>query len=183
MIAKATAWPGIALRLADDADRFILQIWPHAYRIALSILRDRGLAEDAAQEACAIVYRAVWKLRASAAFNVWFYRIVIRTALSMRKKRDRFGDESEAEPIASDGAAASVMRVDVMRALAQATRFAGGPRGCRAATGLRNRYPRSSPSAACVLASALTLVPRPRGDLVARIATPAPTPAPDPGVS
>src|SRR6185437_10237666 len=65
-------------------EALIEHVWPHAYRIALGVLHDRSLAEDAAQEACAIVYREIRKLRSVQAFGVWFYRIVVRETLSVR---------------------------------------------------------------------------------------------------
>ncbi|HEY5258394.1 MAG TPA: sigma-70 family RNA polymerase sigma factor [Candidatus Baltobacteraceae bacterium] len=68
---------------AADLDRLIEAAWPHAFRIALSIVRDRALAEDVAQEACAIVFRRVGRLRSVEAFGVWFYRIVLHEALAL----------------------------------------------------------------------------------------------------
>lgn len=54
--------------------------WPDGYRIARSILRDRQLAEDAAQEACARVVTGIALLREPVAFQIWFYRLVTREA-------------------------------------------------------------------------------------------------------
>jgi len=68
-------------------DRVIVACWPHAYRIAAAILRSREAAEDAAQEACAVLYRNVVRLRVPAAFNTWFYRIVVRQATLLQRKR------------------------------------------------------------------------------------------------
>ncbi|MGC1757967.1 MAG: sigma-70 family RNA polymerase sigma factor, partial [Candidatus Cybelea sp.] len=109
MIAESAPWPGARLRgdvhtlfrEASDAEvaSFIQAIWPQAYRVAFSVLRDHGLAEDAAQEACAIILDAMPKLRAPQAFNVWLYRIVVRTALSIGKKQRR--DEQFALEIAA----------------------------------------------------------------------------------
>jgi RNA polymerase sigma-70 factor (ECF subfamily) len=71
---------------AGAADRLVAAAWPHAFRIAYSIVRDHANAEDAAQEACAIVYQQVRRLRAAEAFRVWFYRIVMRQATRMERK-------------------------------------------------------------------------------------------------
>jgi len=65
----------------EALERLLEAIWPDAYRIAYSIVRERAAAEDAAQEACAIVYRKIATLRSAAAFRVWLYRIVTREAL------------------------------------------------------------------------------------------------------
>lgn len=130
MVAQSTPWPGVRLRIgvyglareASDAevDSFIRAIWPQAYRVAFSVLRDHGLAEDAAQEACAIILRAMPKLRASQAFNVWLYRIVVRTALSIGKKQRR-AEQGALEITVSTGPAESLVKIDVMRALDRLT--------------------------------------------------------------
>ena len=61
-------------------------LWPHLYRLARSILRDHGLAQDAAQEACAQIYSALPKLRSTEAFNAWVYRILTREAARIGKR-------------------------------------------------------------------------------------------------
>lgn len=100
---------------AGAVERLVAAAWPHAFRIAYSFVRDRGLAEDAAQEACAIVYRKVSQLRDAAAFRVWFYRLAMRQAMRLERKAQLTRIFSpEAIP---DNADASVSRVDVLRAL------------------------------------------------------------------
>ena len=64
----------------------VVAIWPGCFRLAASVLGDRSLAEDAAQEACAIVYRKVRGLRNADAFDAWLYRIVMREAAKIRRK-------------------------------------------------------------------------------------------------
>jgi RNA polymerase sigma-70 factor (ECF subfamily) len=103
-----------------ETDRLIASLWPHAYRIALSIVRDRGLAEDAAQEACAVVYREARRLRAPEAFGVWFYRIVVRRAMAIRKRESSFQKTFAIEEHASVSSD-DELRMDVSRALAQLT--------------------------------------------------------------
>ncbi|HEY6485094.1 MAG TPA: sigma-70 family RNA polymerase sigma factor [Candidatus Cybelea sp.] len=130
MVSRSAPWPAVGLRTdpyglgreASDAevDGFIRAIWPQAYRVAFSVLRDHGLAEDAAQEACAVILDAMPKLRASQAFNVWLYRIVVRTALSIGKKQrraERFTIEATATAEPSEG----LVRIDVLRALDRLT--------------------------------------------------------------
>jgi RNA polymerase sigma-70 factor (ECF subfamily) len=109
-----------AARTGDALQReaLIREIWPHAFRIALTVLHDRALAEDAAQEACAIVYARVGSLRDSAAFTVWFYRIVVREASAVRRTAQRplngvaYRDRSQAVE-------GLIVRLDVAAALAK----------------------------------------------------------------
>jgi len=100
---------------AGDADRLIRAVWPRAYRIALSVLGEPTLAEDAAQEACAILFRSIKNLRATAAFSVWFYRIVVREARACERRSRPAADEAasfESEEIDS-----SLRRIDLLAAL------------------------------------------------------------------
>ncbi|HEY2475300.1 MAG TPA: sigma-70 family RNA polymerase sigma factor [Candidatus Cybelea sp.] len=130
MIAESAPWPGVKLRTdahrlfreaADgEIDGFIRAIWPQAYRVAFSVLRDHGLAEDAAQEACARILDAMPKLRAPQAFNVWLYRIVVRAALSIGKKQRR-AEEVALEVTAPSELAESLVKIDLMRALDRLT--------------------------------------------------------------
>ena len=68
-------------------DALIEQVWPDAYRLSFAILRDRGLAEDAAQEACATIARRLDSLRVSSSFSAWSCRIVARHALGVARRR------------------------------------------------------------------------------------------------
>jgi RNA polymerase sigma-70 factor (ECF subfamily) len=101
---------------SNDADELIRAVWPRAYGIALSILRNHSLAEDAAQESCAMLFRYIRRLRSTAAFNTWFYRIVVRQAVAIEKRSVR-------EPLGSEPAIAGdlddlLVRVDILHALA-----------------------------------------------------------------
>jgi RNA polymerase sigma-70 factor (ECF subfamily) len=69
----------------DGMERLLAALWPHAYRIARSITQNAAAAEDAAQEACAIVYREIASLRSADAFRAWCYRIVAREAMRAAK--------------------------------------------------------------------------------------------------
>ncbi|HEY1428142.1 MAG TPA: sigma-70 family RNA polymerase sigma factor, partial [Candidatus Tumulicola sp.] len=83
----------------------------------LTVLHDRALAEDAAQEACAIVYARVGTLRDSAAFKVWFYRIVVREASEVRRRAQR--TIHLIEPVVSREVDRAVERLDVAAAMAK----------------------------------------------------------------
>ncbi len=96
-----------------QVERLVQTIWPDAYRLAHAVLGDRQAAEDAAQEACIIVYRTIASLRDTAAFRVWFYRIVVREASALKRRRSRLEPAAPAEPQSADLAAA----IDVWHAL------------------------------------------------------------------
>jgi RNA polymerase sigma-70 factor (ECF subfamily) len=97
-----------------SAERLIAAVWPGCFRLAASVLGDRVLAQDAAQEACVIVHRKIRGLRSAEAFDAWLYRIVMRESARVRR-RNPVARES-----APDGAAASgdTISLDVWRALA-----------------------------------------------------------------
>jgi RNA polymerase sigma-70 factor (ECF subfamily) len=67
-------------------DSLISEIWPACYRLAASLVGDRSLAQDAAQEACVIVQLKVRGLRNASSFDAWMYRIVTREALRVRRR-------------------------------------------------------------------------------------------------
>jgi RNA polymerase sigma factor (sigma-70 family) len=72
-----------------DLERLIVAVWPEAYRIAFGILRDRGLAEDAAQEAAAAIARSLHALNDPNRFQSWCYRIAANEALSAARRQPR----------------------------------------------------------------------------------------------
>lgn len=77
-----------AARSGGDAlDRLVEQVWPEAYRIALSILGDRGLSEDCAQEACAAIARSLPSLKRCDVFPGWTYKIIVNTAITASRRR------------------------------------------------------------------------------------------------
>jgi RNA polymerase sigma-70 factor (ECF subfamily) len=77
-----------AARSGGDAlDTLIAELWPEAYRLAFGILRDRGLAEDAAQEACATIAARLNSLRDADAFAAWTCKIVTSRALDAARRR------------------------------------------------------------------------------------------------
>lgn len=80
-----------ALRAADDdaLEPLIVAVWPEAYRLSFAILRDRGLAEDAAQEACAAIARALPSLKEIDAFATWSYKVIVNHALGAARRRKR----------------------------------------------------------------------------------------------
>src|SRR5688572_4915007 len=55
--------------------------------VSLRVLRDRGLAEDAAQETYLRAFRVLGDLDEPAAFLGWLRRIAITSALNLRRAR------------------------------------------------------------------------------------------------
>ncbi|HEY0383128.1 MAG TPA: sigma factor-like helix-turn-helix DNA-binding protein [Candidatus Elarobacter sp.] len=84
-----------ALELVDAAragdplalDTLLRTAWPHAFRISLMIVKDRSLAEDAAQEASIAAGLGIQGLREGRAFAQWFLRIAVREAMRVTKRR------------------------------------------------------------------------------------------------
>ncbi|HLI97904.1 MAG TPA: RNA polymerase sigma factor [Candidatus Baltobacteraceae bacterium] len=97
----------------NGMERLLETLWPHAYRIARSVVQNDALAEDAAQEACAIIYREIAQLRSADAFRAWAYRIVVREALRVAKHQAPVSGATESD--AEDDIDA---RLDTLRALA-----------------------------------------------------------------
>jgi len=85
--------PELAQRIASgDKDAFELLMRRHnqiLYRTARSILKDDAEAEDAAQEAWLLAYRAIGNFRGDAKLSTWLVRIVVNEAISRRRKRSR----------------------------------------------------------------------------------------------
>jgi RNA polymerase sigma-70 factor (ECF subfamily) len=55
----------------------------------LTIRRDGGLAEDAAQEACAAIARSLPSLKRTHAFSAWSYKIIVSHAITTARRRPR----------------------------------------------------------------------------------------------
>jgi RNA polymerase sigma factor (sigma-70 family) len=71
----------------DAFGRLVASTQAMAYAVARSVLRDRALAEDAAQEAYLRAFRRLGDLEEPAGFIVWLRRIVVTVALNMRRAR------------------------------------------------------------------------------------------------
>jgi RNA polymerase sigma-70 factor (ECF subfamily) len=82
-----------------ELERLIRAVWPEAYRIAFSMLRDTGLAEDAAQEACASIARSLPSLKNTAVFPAWSYKIIVNHAIAAARRRRRTVSLDEVSPI------------------------------------------------------------------------------------
>lgn len=94
-------------------ERLVEAIWPRCYRLAATVVHDRGLAEDAAQESCAIVHAKIRGLRDPSAFDTWVYRIVMREAARARRRQHERYEPEQPPRYADDGST----QIDVWRAL------------------------------------------------------------------
>ncbi len=68
------------------------------YSLAYRLTGDRTEAEDVAQEAYLRMFRGLAGFREEARFETWMHRIVTNCAISMLKRRGRFGDVLAEEP-------------------------------------------------------------------------------------
>lgn len=78
--------------LARDADAFRLIMKTHnqkLYRIARSIVRNDGEAEDCVQEAYVLAFTHLDRFRGDASLATWLCRIVMNEALGRLRKRKR----------------------------------------------------------------------------------------------
>jgi len=113
LLARARSEP-------EALEHVIATMWPEAFRIAVHVLHDAAMAEDAAQEACAAIARSIPKLRHVSAFPSWAYKITVNAALAARRSRAQTVplDEHTDSPIPFESADA----LDLYRAMAQLSR-------------------------------------------------------------
>jgi RNA polymerase sigma-70 factor (ECF subfamily) len=71
----------------DAFGRLVRATQTMAFAVAVSVLRDRGQAQDAVQDAYLIAYRRLRDLDEPAAFLSWLRRIVITVAINARRAR------------------------------------------------------------------------------------------------
>jgi RNA polymerase sigma-70 factor (ECF subfamily) len=93
--AEEIAWIGRILAGEKELFHALIRPYQHAvYVTAVSILKDEGEAEDAAQEAIIKAYRALKSFRAEAKFSTWLISIVMNEARSRLRKSGRVVVES-----------------------------------------------------------------------------------------
>ncbi len=91
--------------------------------VAVGILRDPHLAEDAVQQALLDIWRDIRGLREPARFEGWSYRLLVRICYAEAKRRPTWASETAVpeaqEPVASDEYNAIVHRDQLERAFAR----------------------------------------------------------------
>ena len=80
-LARARAGDGRAF------DELLTPVLDPAFRLAMTMLRDRGAAEDAVQEAALKTWRKLDRLRSEAELKPWFLAIVANECRSSRRSR------------------------------------------------------------------------------------------------
>ncbi len=71
----------------DDLHRLVVEHSDAIYRLALSVVRDRALAEDVAQEALLKAWLALPTFRGESSIRSWLLRITHNTAVSTLRRR------------------------------------------------------------------------------------------------
>jgi RNA polymerase sigma factor (sigma-70 family) len=71
----------------DAFGQLVRQTQTMVFAVAVNVLRDAGLAQDAAQEAYLTAFRCLSELQEPAAFLAWLRRIAISVALNARRAR------------------------------------------------------------------------------------------------
>ena len=108
VIASAATGNAIAV------EELLVAIWPACFRLATMVTGDRGLAEDAAQETCVIVFRKVRGLRRIAAFDAWLYRILMHESAKARRRSGHVAEQIDQSTMSNGN-----ISVDVWRALGE----------------------------------------------------------------
>jgi RNA polymerase sigma-70 factor (ECF subfamily) len=100
-------------------DELLAPVLDPAFRLAMTMLKDRGAAEDAVQDAALKAWRALGRFRAGAELRPWFLAIVANECRTARRGRwwgvSRPGDVGRLGAVTSDRGWAE--RVDLDAAL------------------------------------------------------------------
>jgi RNA polymerase sigma-70 factor, ECF subfamily len=114
--------------LAGSTDEFAMLVDRHharALRVAVHILGDQDMAEDAVQSAFLRAYRYLGGYDERDRFSAWFMRIVInrrRTISRSEGQRSKFATESQHSPVQA-GSAFSSQELPVDQLVAQESRI------------------------------------------------------------
>jgi RNA polymerase sigma-70 factor (ECF subfamily) len=73
----------------DAQDVLVRRYLADVYGLALRLLRDEDLAQDAAQDAMVNAMRALDRFRGDASFKTWVLRIAVNSAKSLARRRGR----------------------------------------------------------------------------------------------
>src|SRR5881396_3307909 len=119
-------------------EELVSQTHRRVYTLAYRLVGDRAEAEDVAQEAYLRMFRGLAGFREEARFETWMHRIVTNCAITMLKRRGRFGEvlaDEDMDVAVPDQTAPGLAERD---ALARA--LAGLPEGQRVVVLLKDVY-------------------------------------------
>jgi RNA polymerase sigma-70 factor (ECF subfamily) len=101
-------------------EALVLQSHTRLQAVAIGILRDAHLAEDAVQQAMLGIWRDIGDLRDPAKFECWSYRLLVRIChTEAKRKRTRQADipaQMAEEPVAADAYGSIIERDQLERA-------------------------------------------------------------------
>jgi len=107
----------------EDFGAFYARTYPGAYRTALAIVRDPGLAADVTQDAYVSAYRDRGRFRGDAPSAAWFHRILVNAALAGLRRRSSRPREIAVDDLPGrsprDVASSASDRLSVLAALEQ----------------------------------------------------------------
>lgn len=92
------------------------------YAVALAILRDPSMAEDATQDAIVLAWRDLSALRDPVRFDAWLHRVLVRECYKhAQRARRRIAIENQVRPVRPDDEPfrQTVVRDELARAFAQ----------------------------------------------------------------
>ena len=100
-------------------ESMVVTTHPRLHGIALGILRDAALAEDATQQALIAIWRHIRRLQDPAKFESWSYRLLVNACYDEAKRKPGWVPEAEmpatSEPVASDAFVGVVHRDELER--------------------------------------------------------------------
>jgi RNA polymerase sigma-70 factor (ECF subfamily) len=74
-------------------------IYDRMHHVALRILRDHQIAEDAAQQAIVTIWRKLPQLRDPKSFEAWSYRLLVNACTSEARRNRHWKHEINTEPL------------------------------------------------------------------------------------
>ncbi|MGI9544466.1 MAG: RNA polymerase sigma factor [Cyclobacteriaceae bacterium] len=88
----------------------------YAYTLALRVLGNKEEAEEAAQDAFVKAFNSLKSFNRTAKFTTWFYRIVLNTAISYKRRQKPPMDSLEQRQVIGDG---EISQMDQFKILEQ----------------------------------------------------------------
>ncbi len=117
LVTRAQGGDGRAFEALAEAHH------PRLFRVAYGILRDRHLAEDATQQALLDIWRHIPRLRDSARFEAWSYRLLVNACYDEAKRRPTWVPTEVLSPgdlpVSRDATGPVIARDQLGRALAR----------------------------------------------------------------